>query len=534
MELEDVSIHAWLQKYQIKNENGRPVDLRNAMFWFDILSDNSPKQVWLKAAQVGGSLFANIKLFYTVQKRGFNAIYTMPTAGDIVDFVGGKTNPLIKNNPILSQYILDKDSIQQKRIGQQTVYFRGTMTERAALSVSSDLNVYDEEDRSDAQVIEQYASRQQRSPHKWEWHFSNPSVEGNGVSKYWERSDKKHWFITCGSCKKQQFMSFPENIDQERECYICKFCGEELSEDARRVGEWKKKKVSYEPEYSGYWINLLMCPWVSAKDVLKLYRDKSPEYFANFVMGLPYSGDGNKLMEGEFMQNVTEAKFALENPIVIGLDPGLPNWYVVGNKHGVFSYGKCEGYAEIESMLIKWPKAILVVDQGGDLIGQRELQEKYPHRVYLCYYRADKKSMQMVRWGEGDEKGTVIVDRNRMMQFVVDELRMKRLPLRGTKEDYWEMWTHFGNIFKTKDVDGNGNEVFKWHRSGPDHLAHAALYWRVGIDKFSSGSPIIVNNSTAFAGFEVTRSFVHDPLAGNKVPMDVFLATEKPRDWRDI
>jgi hypothetical protein len=72
------------------------------------------------------------------------------------------------------------------------MYFRGTKTERAALAVSSDLNIHDEEDRSDQQVIAQYSSRLQHSDYKWEWHFSNPSVKGNGVDRYWEISDQKH------------------------------------------------------------------------------------------------------------------------------------------------------------------------------------------------------------------------------------------------------------------------------------------------------------------------------------------------------
>lgn len=532
MEMEDISIHAWIQKYQIKNETGKPLDFKQHGFWFDILSDNSPKQVWLKAAQVGGSLIANIKLFWCVKKMGMNAIYTMPTAGDVADFVGGKTNPLIDNNPILFDYIKDKDSVQQKRVGDNTIYFRGTMTERAALSVSSDLNIYDEEDRSDAQTIEQYASRLQASPYKWEWHFSNPSVEGNGVSKYWARSDQKHWFIACGACQKQQYLSFPENIDMDKEYFICKFCHAELTDEMRSHGEWRKKKTDYTPEYSGYWISLLMCTWISAKQILELYRTKSPEYFSNFVLGLPYTGDGNKIQENEFFQNTTAAPFALENPIIIGLDTGLPNWYVVGNSHGAFSAGSCQGYDEIEGMLKRWPEAIVVCDQGGDLIGQRLLQEKYPSRVFLCYYRADRKSMTLVRWGEKEEYGTVIVDRNRMMQFLIDELRMGRLPLLGKREDWCETWTHFANIFRVNAQDALGNDVPKWERSGPDHLCHAMLYWRVGMEKFIGTSATVVAGHSFFE--DIPRSFAVDPET-NAVSMEAFLNMQpKKKDWRDV
>ena len=36
--------------------------------------------------------------------------------------------------------------------------------------VSSDLNIYDEVDSSKQDVIEQYSTRLQHSPHKWEWY----------------------------------------------------------------------------------------------------------------------------------------------------------------------------------------------------------------------------------------------------------------------------------------------------------------------------------------------------------------------------
>ena len=124
----------------------------------------------------------------------------MPTAQDVKEFVGGKTNMLITNNSCLQQWVKDRDTIEQKQVGNNLIYFRGTFTERAALSFSSDLNVHDEADRSDVRVVEQYESRLQHSPYKWKWIFSNPSVEGNVTDRFWKKSDMKEWFVTCPAC----------------------------------------------------------------------------------------------------------------------------------------------------------------------------------------------------------------------------------------------------------------------------------------------------------------------------------------------
>ena len=197
MKLSEISIHSWIQEYQIKNEAGNLLDFRDHLFLFDIYADQSAKLVCYKAAQIGFSTLAILKSFWLAKHKRLDEIYTMPTANDVKDFVGGKVNRLINQNPILLEYVKDKDSVEQKQVGDNIIYFRGTWTEKAAIAVSSDLNIHDEEDRSKQEVIQQYSSRLQHSKYKYEWHFSNPSVEGNGVSRYWAKSDQKHWFIKC-------------------------------------------------------------------------------------------------------------------------------------------------------------------------------------------------------------------------------------------------------------------------------------------------------------------------------------------------
>lgn len=528
MPLEDASIHAWIAKNGLVTETGKPYDLRNHLFWFDVLSDESPYQVWLKAAQVGGTVAAVVKLFWTMRRKGVNAIYTMPTDGDVRDFVAGKVNPLISANPALHSLITDKDSIEQKRVGKNTVYFRGTWTSRAALSVSSDLNVHDEEDRSNPDIVAQYASRLQHSEFRHEWHFSNPSSEGHGVDRYWKESDQKHWFVTCPACKAEQDLTWPDSIDPSRKAYVCKKCSEILPDEARRVGRW----IAMAPKgkYSGYWISLLMATWVSAAEILEMRRTKGDEYFYNFVLGLPYAGAGSKLTEDEFFANLSADPYSTDGQICIGVDTGLPIWYAVGNSQGLFSAGSCDSYDELESMMRRWPRAVLVADQGGDLIGVRQLREKFPGRVYLCHYRTDRKTYNLISWGTGEESGNVVVDRNRAIQMLMDELRARAIPLRGSREDWQEAWTHFANAYRTLEEDAQGNPRFVWNRQGPDHLMHACTYWRVAMDRF---------------GFRPETTFVAPPIELPGAQRGVWVGpvtgknvmgppVEQPGDWRDV
>lgn len=529
---EDTSILAWIIQNRIKTETGREFDLKGHPYLIDLLTDWTPNLVSPKAAQGGFTVAFLLKMMFAMKKFGMNAAYTMPTAGDVRDLVSGKLNPLVANNPVMHDWMLDKDAMEQKRIGKHTAYFRGTWTDRAALSFSSDLNIHDEEDRSKVSVVDQYASRQQHSSFKWNWHFSNPSVPGHGVARFWKFSDQKHWFIKCDKCNEQQYLSWPDSIDQERGEYVCKRCRKPLDEESRRKGRWVKAITETVPEFSGYWFNLMMAPWVSAKDILKLYRTKSPDYFYNFVLGLPYAGAGNKLNEDEFFANLNPALTKYDDPIVIAIDPGLPNWYLVGNKQGVFFHGHCDGWEEIHALMRRFPKAIAISDQGGDLYGPRELQETFRGRVYLCWFRADRKTMRLVEWGKGKEAGKVEADRNRCIQQVVDELRTQRLPIFGNKEDWMEPWQHFANMYKEVEIDETGQEKFVWKRSGPDHLALCFTYWRIGMSKYEyddgARSTGTTSSFLASLGVKVAPEVTYN--GGLILPKTAY----EERDWRTV
>lgn len=488
MELEKISVHAFIDKYDIKTDTGVPLDFFDHQFVWDIYSDFSPKLCIMKAAQVTMSTCAILKVLWAVKNKGIDAIYTLPTADDRNVFVGGKVNRLISQNPTLQEWTKDKDSVEQKQIGNNIVHFKGTWTEREAIMNPSDWNIHDEIDSSKQQIIEQMETRLQHSKLRWMHLFSHPSAPDYGVHKYWQLSDQKHWFITCPSCKDEHYLRWPESINQEKEVFVCIKCGFELSDDARRRGKWVKKFK--DREWSGYWVSLLMCPWVSAKQILEYYRTKSPDYFWNKVLGLPYVGAGNKLTWESFIQNIAPKYVPDESEeVVLGIDTGLKLDYVMGDRYGLFHHATADSYDELDKHMERWPRAIAVIDAGGDLIGSRKFYERWRGRVFLCYSTADRKQNELFEWGEGDKYGQVRIDRNRTIQLVVDEFGDKRIPVHGEPDDwsdYWQDWKNLTRIAVTDPVTGE-HKGYKWVRSGRDHKALSTIYWRVGMDKYGWG-----------------------------------------------
>lgn len=530
--LEDHSIIAWLVQKGIKTETGNPIDLRDGLYLFDIFRDFSQNVVIMKGAQVRLTTTQILKAFFWMNAWKMEGIYTLPTVTDAQEMSKSKITRLIEQNPCLKDLVKEMDSMGQKRIGGNVLYIRGTWTEKSAMMFPSDMNMYDEVDASKQDTLEQYSTRLQHSKYKIEHWFGHPSAEGFGVHKKFLASDRKHWFSKCEACQKEQYLSWPESIDPERKCYQCKFCKAELSDEDRRCGRWVRQ---VESPISGYWVPLLICPWVSAAEILKYHKEKSEPYFFNKVLGLPYVGSGNKVTWEMFSRGIKPGMNLQEGRIVIGVDTGTTIWYVCANEQGFFHYDKAKDYTELEALLGRWPTAVAVFDQGGDLIAPRKLQEKYPGRVFLCHYRANRKTQELITWGKGPEEGNVVVDRNRMIQLIVDEMADGRVVFNGTETDWYDVYLHWANMYRVEEEDALGVPVKRWERSGDDHLAHAMLYCRVGLERFiGQGTGQIFGPKKK--SFAETGLFINpDGTATLPGPdIDAILASKKQKlDWRN-
>jgi len=313
------------------------------------------------------------------------------------------------------------------------------------------------------------------------------------------------WNIThnCG----ESYPMREDCINYDKETYQCPHCYEEITDDQRRKGFWYSQthgewtKKADDRVWRGYWIPLWILPSKSAADIAEYKRTKSPEYFANFVAGQAYIGGGNKLVAPQVESNLTPAVNMQDGQVVIGVDPGLPTYYVIGNKQGLFYHGSAgplDVEEKMEYFLKRWPNSIMMIDQGGDLMWQRKLQAKYPNRIFLCWFRKDSTSQQMIKWGEGEEYGKVVIDRNRVIQQTVDEIVDGRFPLHYVEHpsEWNEYISHWLNIYRIKDMkDENKPEYgwrYVWERSGPDHWAMSSIYYRVGIDKFNGEKAKVV------------------------------------------
>lgn len=528
----DLKIGPWMLQNNIKTSAGLPFEFNKRKFARAMMSDLSPKQVWFKPPQIGASEMTFCKVCYVVKNLKKDAIYTLPSQSDVQDMVGGKFNRIIAQNPVLMSWTADHDTIEQKQLGVNMLYLRGTIGKTEAMMVSSSLNVHDELDHSDPQKITQYETRQEAQDtedDKWRWMFSHPSLAGHGVDIYWQFSDQKEFYIKCPHCEKEQVLTWPDNIDLIKEIYICSSCSGELSDEVRINGRWINKdgipwegKIVGDYEYSGFHVSQLMLFNKSAASIIKASRDplKDKQYFYNYVLGLPFIASDDKIEPSVVLRNCVDISndyYDLRDRVVIGCDTGLGVHYTLMNSQGVFLYGEeteitatKNPYDKIRSLLKTFEKSVAMLDKGGELQNSVQLQAEFPGRVFLCTYQKDKKSADYVEWGKDDDFGIVKIDRNRQMTLLVEQMRdIGRFRLNGTKDEWKEFASHFGNIYREKiiidskpgkdDKSLYGNE-YVWKRNGPDHFVHSLLYAMVGMQRFQGTEAKIFGGKSVMDG----------------------------------
>lgn len=251
------------------------------------------------------------------------------------------------------------------------------------------------------------------------------------------------------------------------------------------------------------------------KQELEDDREKRPILFKQKWLGEPYVSPNDLLSMMTLSKCLTSEVNRQDSRVIIGMDTGHDIYYTLMNKQGVFYHGYCKSpqevndpnydpYTEIENLMIKNPEWILVADQGGDLIGIRKMQAKYPGRVYLVWFVKETKTKELIRWGKNEEFGKVLVDRNRTIQLAVDQINEQRIQFNGSKEEWMPFFEHCTNIYRVKEITGDENDPqygwrWVWKRKGPDHWFMSMIYALVGLDKYMENAATIIGD---------------DPLAG--------------------
>ena len=508
------SILEWIVSEGIVNERGESFDFTDRAFLIDILTDFTPNIVVTACAQVGKSVTFSIKTLFALKYFHFNVIYTFPTESDVIKFVKSKFNKILQSNK--HQFTgMSTDSVQLKELNNRFLFFNGTVSESAAISDTADLLIHDELSRSDQNTINTYKSRTKASQYKGRWLFSNPGSERDELDLAWIKSDQKEWVIECPHCHDRHFLTFPESIDRERKCFVCKACREPIDDDVRRNGQWEAQNGK--SKISGYHISHLMCPWISAEEILE-DSEGDPEYFNNFVLGLAYSPGDLSVTKTTILDLWTPKDLTTGN-IFIGIDVGNIKHYTIGTEKGILKVGRFTEWSELDDIIKFWKPTAGVIDAMPDNTAALHYCKTYPWMRMSYFMENNNNPQTIVWWGENDKSDIVYSHRDRILdRMLLDMIEAKFLISAKADKDFQMFIKHFETLRRTKVVNNKGIERYVWDSTtGEDHYVFSTLYYRLAV--MSGGSGIFYSDSQmtdkepvidADNNYDVSRQFAEN------------------------
>lgn len=514
MDLDSISPTAWVVSNNFVNETQHPIEFQTHRFLIDPFSDLHPDQVVKKSAQVGFSVTAILKSVWLCKYMGLNIIYALPTNDIIKGFVQPKVDTLIASNPEISK-LITTDSVSLKQIDKRFLHFKGTGSQREAISTSADLLVLDEYDRAlDMNVVNTFDSRLQASDYAWRWRFSNPSQIGFGVDALYQDSDQMHWFVTCSHCNHEWYLDFEKEVqnhyvNQEREIYACGKCDKELTNKNRINGRWLAKYP--DRKRRGYWISQMMAPWVSAKRILEQREESSTDFFYNFVLGKAYTPSDLIVNRETILRACAPSNIPKVN-VAIGVDQDAGGQYWVAmTSQGVFDYGKTKSWEELEHIKLMY-NAVIVCDPAPYSTMPKILAEKY-NDFYLCYFK-ESKDLSVLEW-----KGKrVFADRTRLLDIVANEITEAKLLFRQRPQELETYIADWQNIYRTTEEKSDGRTKSVWLKKENKNsdLSFATAYARVALSRTISNGDSQLINPTITGNLTITDTMAkHGRLQTN-------------------
>lgn len=498
----------------LKNEKGDDIDFENHEFQRQYMNDFAPNLCVKKASQTGITTTSMAKVLYLAhipsedywarlfrkKTNGITMIYTFPTARDVEDFSATRFKTMVNSSPRLVDMLgghKGVDAVGRKRIGNSTIFFRGSTKATQSISIPADLIVNDEFDFSAPNIVEILQSRLTKSQFKWWWKFSTPTLPHYGIDAEYEQSNQFRWIVKCTRCRRRQEVKWPKNIGRKKirgKRYVfwaCRSCGKELD---RTYGRWEPKFPSR--EYHGYFVPPGICPWIQPLDVLasrKIYRtDKN---FKNFALGEAYT-DGENLLTREIMLR----RIRLGDPwnptmhpwTFMGVDQGDVLHYTISRMdHGkrvTFKVGTTKTFNDIGGLMQEYNVAKCVMDALPNKKSAQKFADDFPGRVFLSIYKEFDETEE-VKESKNLEHG-ILIDRTNSLddsarswregesEFVLDQYSYMRIPPEiDDPRSHVSFVQQMGNMVRDEvENKKTGKTRAVWVKTGPDHFRHADTY----------------------------------------------------------
>ena len=519
---------------------GKPFSFKDHEYQIEFVNDKHRIVTAKKCAQIGFTeILIRWMLCFLVQHQGSQSIFTQPTDGDVGKFAKSRVDILFEECKIIERLGTGGiDSVYLKRVGQSFLNLRGTFGTKAAISVPSDANVYDEIDFSNPRVLSQFKSRLQHSDYKFERLISTPTIPNYGVSALYNQSDQKRVSLKCSHCGHQQFLTWedhiwiapnlpkdPDSINKylakpwEYKPYIaCSKCEQELDRSwaggsREWVAEYPERAKDLDNGVSGYHISQLDVPFVNVSDIVKASDKRFPEGykkeqdFENFVLGRESAGGEGMTIDDSVR---VLASLRMDMPLsatgtFLGIDLGATCNLVIikdywlpdrANRTPVVIFAKALDKDELENLgetIKRYRTLYSVSDALPYTTTVSKLAKAHSGRFKICYFGGKKV------FTTSENAIEVTANRTQMLDVVTGDLAKGEIMVSDMVPD--DFWPQLKNLVKVKVEDDDGTIYYEYVKVGDDHYGFAVGYAMLARKMFFELKP---QGTTGMAPVEIS------------------------------
>ena len=497
----------WTERH--RRIHGEAWSFRGREYLRDIHDDRARHVVVRKAAQMGFTEALQNRLVHAVD-FGVDAMIVFPTDDTAKRHSKARFLTLLEGSPYIAGIFREVNAVDVKRSVDTSLYFEGSNSGDALYSVPIGLLVVDEVDRCVQDALDAAEHRLDGAEDPVAVYVSTPTVPSVGVSKLWDESDQKRWFVRCPRCEWRGPLDgdvpelerwdlvdwpgkpvIPEAADSwsvaESVALRCPGCGVAWAEAERLAavdgGAW----VAGIPgaKISGYAINQFCSPTQTPADIVYRYfrakADINPErlrQFTNQVLGIPFVGEAEGITREMVLDLAVPARAREDYGHCLGADPGKVIHAAQGDRDetGRLTVRRClelPGWDALHQVMRQEQILRAVVDRYPETSMSEAFCEAFPTVAFRAEHPEGMK--EMYTW---DVRRQVVQIRE---VDAVDVLlaRIRRKSLLLDRRDLWELAVeHLLHIQTTMDLDRHGVPTRRvLHKiGGRDDLALAVIY----------------------------------------------------------
>ena len=479
-DIADKPFHEWVKDITL---DGKPFAYERHEYLVDPYRDNHPHQVEEKAAQMGLTSKAMLRVAYGARYGGYRGIlYLFPSKSDVTDFSKGRIDPLIDENPdTIGKWLKDTDAANIKRIWNAFLYLRGMKSRVGLKSIPVDFTIFDELDEAPPNAVDMAVERMAHSEFKEILKLSNPTLPDYGIDRAFQETDQRYWLLECEKCGQYTCLedTFPDCLITVRGRVIraCQKCQSKLNPS---LGQWVAKRPSI-TDKRGYHYSQLFSHFVDPADILHQFRTTNNlTDFYNLKIGTAYVEAENRLSVQEVLALCGNEGIVSEDPgpCFMGVDQGKDLHVVIGKKHPqktgqIIHLGIYKDWEELDRLMRNFNVQRCVVDALPETRNARAFAERFKGKVFLNYYNEHQKGHYA--WNE--KELIVSCNRTESLDASHKEVMDQIIILPKECEITQGFAQHLHNAAKKLEEDEEtGSKRYVYVKLGPDHFRHAFNY----------------------------------------------------------